>query len=390
MLRNKEFKKYIKFEKTIEDLYDDSDSGIFAEMGETGFSPVPDFVANEMFDLESLDEIFLSKYSERWLNKTSGNEYSVDANDDLENPQNLNGLAEKVCAYYKIKWDNLLYLYLLKMGKIGEEGVDYNPIENYSSYETTTYNSVKDSLVKSGVERHSQKAQVKQAPMKTVTKVTDEYGTADGQGTYSNGIKDKTEYSRKYKTTDTAGKIENGTEKPFVSTDEKGIAGMDSSGNFGSADAGDIPASGGVTGYNQSDMNIHTELGEHSSQFEDVATNNKMPYESTERTGKHSSTSEFGGAVDNGAVVQGVTQIVTELDPTLNYTELSYRPDASGAARKDENTKTGNFTVEKSGNIGVMTVADMIQKFLESDYIKNTFLDYVLQDVADFISLKCY
>ena len=78
MLRNKEYKKYIKFEKTIEDLYDDSDSGIFAEMGETGFSPVPDFVANEMFDLESLDEIFLSKYSERWLNKTSGNEYSVE------------------------------------------------------------------------------------------------------------------------------------------------------------------------------------------------------------------------------------------------------------------------------------------------------------------------
>lgn len=383
MLRNKEFKKYIKFEKTIEDLYDDSDSGIFAEMGETGFSPVPDFVANEMFDLESLDEIFLSKYSERWLNKTSGNEYSVDANDDLENPQNLNGLAEKVCAYYKIKWDNLLYLYLLKMGKIGEEGVDYNPIENYSSFEKTTYNDVTDTLTKNGVEKHSQNAQVKQAPMKTVTKVTDEYGTETG-GVYTNGIKDKTEYSRKYKTTDTAGKIENGTEKPFVSTDEKGIAGMDSTGDYGSVGAGDIPASGGVTGYNQSDMNIHTELGEHSTQYEDIKTNNVAPYESTERTGKHSSTSEFGGAIENGAVVQGQTQIVSELAEQQNYNKTTFED------RTDANVKSGDFTVEKSGNIGVMTVADMIQKFLESDYIKNTFLDYVLQDVADFISLKCY
>lgn len=380
MLRNKEYKKYIKFEKTIEDLYDDSDSGIFAEMGETGFSPVPDFVANEMFDLESLDEIFLSKYSGRWLNKTSGNEYSVDANDDLENPQNLNGLAEKVCAYYKIKWDNLLYLYLLKMGKIGEQGVDYNPIENYSSYETTTYNDVTDTLTKQGVEKHSQNAQLKQAPMKTVTKVTDEYGTESG-GVYTNGIKDKTEYSRKYKTTDTAG---DESDNPYVSTDEKGIAGMDSSGNFGSADAGDIPASGGVTGYNQSDMNIHTELGEHSTLFEDIKTNSVAPYESTERTGKHSSVSEFGGDIQSGSVVQGQTQIVSELAEKDNYNKTTFED------RTDTNVKSGNFTVEKSGNIGVMTVADMIQKFLESDYIKNTFLDYVLKDVADFISLKCY
>lgn len=384
MLRNKEYKKYIKFEKTIEDLFDDSESGIFSPMGEQGFALVPDFVTGGLFDLSLLDEIFLSKYSERWLNKLSGNEYSVDADGDLINPVNLDGLSEKICTYYKTRWDNILYFYLLKMGKIGEEGVDYNPIENYSSYEKTTYNMLKDSLIKSGVERQSQKSQVKQAPMKTVTRVTDEYGTNNGQG-YVNGIKDTTEYSRKYKTTD-----KSGSEKPFVTTDEKGIAGMDSNGDFGSVDAGDIPASGGVTGYNQADMNIHTELGEKSSTFEDLETNNKKPYESTERTGKHTSASEFGGDIQNGSVVQGDLQVTSELDPTLNYTELSFRPDASGAERKDENTRSGNFTVEKSGNIGVMTVADMIQKFFESDYIKNTFLDYVLQDVADFISLKCY
>ena len=389
MLRNKEYKKYIKFEKTIEDLFEDSESGIFSPMGEEGFSPVPDFVTGNLFDLSVLDEIFFSKYSERWLNKTAGNEYSVDADGDLVNPANLDDLAEKVCTYYKTRWDNILYFYLLKMGKIGEEGVDYNPIENYSSYEKTVYNSLKDSLVKSGVERQSQQSQVKQAPMKTVTRVTDEYGTNNGQG-YVNGIKDTTEYSRKYKTTDESGKTENGSKKPFVTTDEKGIAGMDSSGGYGTVDAGDIPSQSGLTGYGQDSMNIHTELGEKSSTFEDLETNNKKPYESTERTGKHTSASEFGGDIDNGAVVQGQLQITSELDPTLNYTELSFRPDASGAERKDENTRTGNFTVEKSGNIGVMTVADMIQKFFESDYIKNTFLDYVLQDVADFISLKCY
>lgn len=386
MLKNKEYKKYIKFEKTIEDLFFDSESGIFSPMGEEGFSPVPDFVNGNLFDLSVLDEIFFSKYSERWLNKTAGNEYSVDLDGELVNPANLDDLAEKVCTYYKTRWDNILYFYLLKMGKIGETGVDYNPIENYSSFEKTIYNSLKDSLVKSGVERQSQKSQVKQAPMTTVTRVTDEYGEKDN-GTYKNGIKDKTEYARKYKTTDTSG---NEDGDPFVTTDEKGIAGMDSSGSYGSVDAGDIPASGGLTGYSQDSMNVHTELGEKSSEFADIPTDSKQPYESTERTGKHTSASEFGGAIDSGAVVQGQLQITSELDPTLNYTELSFRPDASGEVRKDENTRSGNFTVEKSGNIGVMTVADMIQKFLESDYIKNTFLDYVLQDVADFISLKCY
>lgn len=389
MLRNKEYNKFIKFEKTIEDLFYDSSSGLFSEMGATEndafvHSNVPQFIVDGAFDLNLLDVSFFDKYSERWLNKTSGNCYSIDSDGELENPADLSNLAQQILDYFYKKWDNLYYLYYTIV-----MGTDYNPIENYSSYETTTYNNVKDSLIKSGVERHSQKAKVEQTPLKTVTRVTDEYGTLES-GTYKNGIKDTTEYNRKYKQTEKAGVTNNGSDVPFVSTDEKGIAGMNGSGNFGSNDAGDIPASGGISGYSQDAMNIHTELGEHSTTFEDVKDNNKAPTESTERTGKHSSTSEFGGDIQNNVVVQGAKQTVTELDPELNYTELSFRPDASGAVRKDENTKSGNFTVTKTGNIGTMTPADMIQKFLESDYIQKTYLDYIFTDISDYISLTCY
>lgn len=390
MLRNKEYNKFIKFDKTIEDLFYDSSSGLFAEMGATEdntfvHANVPQFIIDGLFDLGLMDVSFFGKYSERWLNKTSGNCYSIDSNGDLENPDDLSNLAQQILDYYYKKWDNLYYLYYSVV-----MGTDYNPIENYSSYEKTTYNSVKDSLVKSGVERHSQKAKVEQTPLKTVTRVTDEYGTYDnGSSSYKNGIKDTTEYNRKYKQTEKAGGTNNGSDVPFVSTDEKGIAGLNSSGNFGSADAGDIPASSGVTGYNQDSMNIHTELGEHSTTFEDVKDNSKAPTESTERTGKHSSTSEFGGDIQNNAVVQGAKQTVTELDPTLNYTELSFRPDASGAVRKDENTKSGNFTVEKSGNIGVMTASQMLESAWNGEMQRN-FQSVIFHDVADFISLTCY
>lgn len=391
MLTNKFFNKYIKFEKTIEDLFFDSSSGFFHEMadqdGDGNFTHynVPKFIIDALFDPDNLDMTFYSKFSERWLNKTGGNSYSTDIDGNLVNPSDLGNLVQQTIDYFYQKWDNLYYLYYtIVMGE------DYNPIENYSSKEKTTYNSLKDELVKTGVERNSQKQKIKQKPMKTITRVSDEYGTKNqGTGLYEGGIKDKTQFNRKYKSTDISGSTGNNA-KPFVSTDEKGIAGMNSSGTFGSSDASDIPASGGISGYAQSDMNIHTEMGEHSQTYEDVSPDNvSLPYEETERTGKHSSTSEFGGDIQNGAVVQGDLQIITELDDTENYNELSFRPDANNDPRKDTNTRTGNVEVEKTGNIGVMTASQMLESAWNGEQARN-FIETVIQDVADFISLKCY
>ena len=152
MLRNKEYNKYIKFEKTIEDLFYDSNSGLFSEMSamdenEQFFihSNVPQFIQDGLFDSDLLDVTFYDKYSERWLNKTGGNCYSIDIDGELENPSDLSMLTQQLLDFFCKKWDNLYYLYMLKMGKIGEEGVDFNPIENYASYEKTTYN-VTDTL----------------------------------------------------------------------------------------------------------------------------------------------------------------------------------------------------------------------------------------------------
>ena len=358
MLTNKNYNKYIRFEKTIEDLFFDSSSGIFSEMagtdGDGNFNHynVPKFIIDGLFDPDNLDMTFFGKFSERWLNKTSGNSYSIDLDGNLVNPSDLGNLVQQMIDYFYKKWDNLYYLYYSII-----MGTDYNPIENYASYEKTTYNSLKDELKKEGTEKNAQSQELKQKPMKTVTKVSDEYGE---NGT--NGIKDKTTFKRDYTDTSVSGTTSAGTTTPFKITEEKQIAGMNS------------------TGYANSDKTIRDEQGTKTLTHKDNGANSS---EETERTGKHSSTSEFGGDVQNGAVVQGDLQTITSLDPTTNYNELSF------TGRKDTNTRTGNFEVEKTGNIGVMTASQMLESAWNGEQGRN-FIETVLQDVADFISLKCY
>lgn len=363
MLTNKFFNKYIKFEKTIEDLFFDSSSGIFSEMagtdGDGNFNHynVPKFIIDGLFDPDNLDMTFYGKFSERWLNKTSGNSYSIDLDGNLVNPSDLGNLVQQMIDYFYKKWDNLYYLYYTII-----MGTDYNPIENYASYEKTTYNSLKDELVKSGTETNAQNQEIKQKPMKTVTKVSDEYGTKNqGTGLYEGGIKDKTSFNRDYTDTSVSGTTSGGTTTPFKITEEKQIAGLNSS------------------TYANSDKTVRDETGTKSVAHKDGLTST----EETERTGKHSSTSEFGGDVQNGAVVQGDFQTITSLDKNTNYNELSF------TNRKDTNTRTGNFEVEKTGNIGVMTASQMLESAWNGEQARN-FIETVLQDVADFISLKCY
>lgn len=364
MIRNKDFIKYFRFEKTIEDLFYDSESGIFAEMGETEdeffvHNNVPQFIVDGIFDLNLLDVSFYDKYSERFLNKTSANEYSIGLDGELVNPSDLSRLTQQILDYFCKKWDNLYYLYYtIVMGE------DYNPIENYSSHEKTTYNNLKDELSKTGSEKSSQKSEIKQKPLKTTRSILDEYGEKDNQGNYTKGIKDTTEYKRNYTTTDTAGSVSGGTTVPFTTEEETKIAG------FNSAD------------YSNSEKRTRKESGVRgSSGFADATGSG----ESTERTGKHSSITVDGGKLNSdGTVSEDSIQTVTEMNPDNNFSELSFTD------RKDTNTRTGNFEVDKSGNIGTMTPADMLNKFLESDYIRVTYLDLIFKDLADFISLKCY
>lgn len=375
MLKNKEFNKYIKFEKTVEDLFYDSNSGLFSEMSATDndnfvHSNVPQFIIDGLFDPDLLDVSFFGKFSERWLNKTSGNYYSVDSDGKLVNPSDLGMLVQQILDYYYKKWDNLYYLYYTVV-----MGSDYNPIENYSSNETTTYNNVTDTLTKSGTERQSQKSRMKQKVLKTVDLVTDEYGTASG-GVYSNGIKDTTTFDRHYTTTDQTGVKGSGggADVPYSVTDTKGIAGLNS----------------GTDAFANSEQNVHHEIGQKTSSFADTKdSNNNLPTEQTERTGKHTSLHEQGGKAENGVVTQGDLQDTVWLDPEDNYTELSFRADASAQPRQDTNIKSGNFTITKAGNIGVMTASQMLESAWNGEMQRN-FQDVVFKDIADFISLNCY
>ena len=495
MLTNKEYKRYIKFEKTIEDLYDDSNNGLFQTFNDQSITHKPEFVRTSLFNLSRLDDMILGRYGERFLNKMGSQEYSVNSYDELIYPNDLKNLAEEITSVYYRKWDNLLYLYSIQMGR------DYNPIENYSSYEkttyndvtdekshtgtdtdtttynsvkderkhtgddtdtttynnvtdenshtgadtdtttynsvtdtrnytgdntdTTTYNNVTDELTKDGTEKESQNAEVKQRPLKTATKVSDEYGENG-----LNGIKDTKTYNRNYTTTDTMGT--SGT--PYTSTEERQIAGMNSA------------------GYSNSELITKTEIGVKGSQAFSDGNNSG---ETTERTGKHSSINEFGGDIQQGTIVAGDLQITETLDEQNNFHELSFtnRTDTNVKSGSEEtehafnstdtnvrtgseelehafdstetnvrsgseetehafnstdtntrtgseelerafdstetNVRSGNFEVEKTGNIGVMTASQMLESAWNGE-IERNFLNVVLRDVADFISLQCY
>ena len=165
MIRNRDFVDRIRFRKTIEDLFLDSNSGLFVEMGATdegGFvhNNVPQFIVDGIFDLDLLDISFYDKYSERFLNKTSANEYSIGLDGELVNPADLSRLSQQILDYFFKKWDNLYYLYYKIV-----MGTDYNPIENYSSHEKTTYNSLKDELKKEGTEKSAQESEIQQKPL---------------------------------------------------------------------------------------------------------------------------------------------------------------------------------------------------------------------------------
>lgn len=384
MLTNKQYKRFIKFDKTIEDLYDDSNSGLFQTFNDQSITHKPEFVRTSLFNLSRLDDMILGRYGERFLNKMGSQEYSVNSYDELIYPNDLKNLADEITSVYYRKWDNLLYLYSIQMGR------DYNPIENYSSYEKTTYNDVTDErshsgsdtdthtfndvtdeFTKAGTEKESQNATVKERPLKTATKISDEYGENG-----LNGIKDTKKYNRDYETVDTAG--ETGT--PFTTTEEKQIAGMNSA------------------SYSNSEKITKEESGIRGSQaFKDG--NNSG--ESTERTGKHSSLNESGGDYQNGAIVAGDLQTTQQLDAIDNYKQLSFtdRTDTnvkSGSEElkkeydsSDTNVKSGNFEVEKKGNIGVMTASQMLESAWNGEMERN-FLNVILKDVADFISLQCY
>lgn len=351
-----DYNYYIRFRKRIEDLTEDFGS-IFSNMATRQDAPdwLSDYTAS-MLDLE-----FEGLYSGRWLNKLSAGLYSI-VDGDIQKTGNISTITEMLLQTYRTKWDKLFYLYSLTMGN-DLDTADYNPIENYASYEHTEYDKLKDTYSKYGKERSSQKSTIKQKPLKTTRSILDEYGTLEN-GTYKNGIKDTTKFNRDYTTTDTAGTESGGTAVPFQTEEETKIAGLDSN------------------DYANSEKRIRKESGVRgSSAFLDGQNSG----ESTERTGKHSSLSVDGGKLNSdGTVTEDALQTITEMDPVDNYSELSFLDN-----RKDENIRDGDIYITKNGNIGVMTASQMIESAWNGELTRN-FILQVLRDTADLISLKCY
>ena len=344
-----DYNYYIRFRKRIEDLIEDFGT-IFSNMATR--QNAPEWLSN--YTASMLDLEFEGLYSGRWLNKLSAGLYSI-VDGEIQETGNISTISELLLQTYRTKWDKLFYLYSLEMGE------DYNPIENYASYEKTTYNSLKDELKKEGTEKSAQESEIQQKPLKTSRSIVDEYGTNNGQG-YVNGIKDTTKYNRDYTTTDTAGSESGQTAVPFQTEEETLIAGLNSN------------------DYSKSEKRIRKESGiRGSSAFLDG--NNSG--ESTERTGKHSSLTVDGARIVNGQETDDQIQTVTKMNKNNNYSELTFND------RKDTNTRTGNFEVEKKGNIGVMTASQMIESAWNGELTRN-FILQVLRDSADLISLKCY
>lgn len=348
-MKIKEYKQHVYLEKTLEDLLDDTGLSIFTALASATNAPL--FLTETAFTSAGLDVMLETKYGMRWLNPMGARAYNV-VNNQLEPVTSLASIAEAMADYYYKKWDNLYYLlYEIVMGD------DYNPIENYASYEKTTYNSVKDVKDYAGIETLKQKAERVERPLANITDTTDEYGTYDSATQkYKNGIKD----ARSVVHTD--GHVaDGGSVTPHTTTTEHGIAGANATqGTFGTYPPG--------TGYSQADAQITKTAGERSDK------------DDNERTGKHTVSVETGklatGATDN-------TTTTLELDPDKNYNERSFNN------RKDTNTRTGNVEVDRKGNIGVMTASQMLEEAFNGELARN-FLRVILHDVAEFLTIGAY
>lgn len=331
-MKIKEYKQHVYLEKTLEDLLDDTGLSIFTALASATNAPL--FLTETAFTSAGLDVMLETKYGMRWLNPMGARAYNV-VNNQLEPVTSLASIAEAMADYYYKKWDNLYYLlYEIVMGD------DYNPIENYASYEKTTYNSVKDVKDYAGTEKVAQSAERVEKPLKDKRESTDDYGTT------GSGLKD----TRSITHTDG-----NGT-TPHKTTTEHGIAGANATqGTFGTYPPG--------TGYSQADAQITQVLGQRSDS--DV----------NERTGSHKITDE------SGLVTESTTTLT--LDPDDNYSERSFN------GRKDTNTRTGNVEVDRKGNIGVMTASQMLEEAFNGELARN-FLRVILHDVAEFLTIGAY
>ena len=331
-MKIKEYKQHVYLEKTLEDLLDDTGLSIFTALASATNAPL--FLTESAFTSAGLDVMLETKYGMRWLNPMGARAYNV-VNNNLVPVSSLASLAEAMADFYYKKWDNLYYLlYKIVMG------TDYNPVENYASYEKTTYNSVKDVKDYAGTEKIAQSAERVEKPLKDKTESTDDYGTT------GSGLKD----TRSITHTDGNGNT------PHKTTTEHGIAGANATqGTFGTFPPG--------TGYSQADAQITQVLGQRSDS--DV----------NERTGSHKVTTESG-------VVNDSTTTLT-LDPEDNYSERSFN------GRKDTNTRSGNIEVERTGNIGVMTASKMLEEAYNGELARN-FLRVILNDVAEFLTIGAY
>lgn len=348
-MKIKEYKQHVYLEKTLEDLLDDTGLSIFTALASATNAPL--FLSESAFTSAGLDVMLETKYGMRWLSPMGARAYNV-VNNQLEPVTSLGAIAEAMADFYYKKWDNLYYLlYKVVMGE------DYNPIENYSSYEKTEYTDLTDVKDYAGTETLSQKASRVERPLANITDTTDEYGTYDtSTQKYKNGIKD----ARSVVHTD--GHVaEGGTVTPHTTTTEHGIAGA----NATQGTLGTFPPS---TGYSQADAQITKTAGERSDK------------DDNERTGKHTISVETGkkaaGATDNSTVT-------LELDPALNFTERTFDK------RSDTNTRNGYFEVTKNGNIGVMTASQMLESAYNGELARN-FLRVILHDVAEFLTIGAY
>ena len=331
-MKIKEYKQHVYLEKTLEDLIDDTGLSIFTALA--GATNKPQFLTDNAFTSAGLDTMLETKYGMRWLSPMGARAYNV-VNNALVPVTSLSAIAEAMADYYYQKWDNLYYLlYKIVMGE------DYNPVENYSSYEKTEYTDLTDVKDYEGTEKVSTAAQRSERPL--ADKITNE----DDYGTTGNGLKD----TRSITHTDG-----NGT-TPHKTTTEHGIAGANATqGTFGTFPPG--------TGYSQADAQITQVLGQRS----DSDTN--------ERTGKHKVTTETGQ-------VNAATTTLS-LDPQQNYSERSFNQ------RKDTNTRNGYFEVTRNGNIGVMTASKMLEEAYNGELARN-FLRVILHDVAEFLTIGAY
>lgn len=401
MIRTNDYKKYVAFKKTVDDLYPQLPvsaggfgTGIFTQLAGL-YSSVqrPEWLNNFI----TIDTEYCMRSGEKWLNKTGAIGLNYDPNTHEFGQTTFSDvklISEMLLEKYGTKWDKLYSLYV----------EDYDPLKNWDATEdhngdwtkNGTEDRDKDTTYSGSMDKSRTYGQGGHTTQFTYNNEANER-TYDNYKETKNGGKQTYHESGWKETVDhkNTGYTETTTQiTPSMSSDETLTAGFNTGTSASkpvtiSTNTSGTPSISSVGNYNPEHIVVHNStdgastFGISGTKSDEYSDNGKKSYDEYAPNtydgieGKYKDTKSGGHTItENGTYTDSTsyTNRVDNEDGTTTY-------DLDG---------TKNESITYSGFFDRMGVnrSDLYVK--EWDARMKTFLEEVFKDVDDLITLKIY